>query len=335
MTVDKHDTTQSPRRYSTTFLEIDEALHQQMLARGRACVLDSLAQKSGLERSQVKKAMKCGALWLTVSHKGSIKPVRIRRLQRKFSTGDGLTLYFNSNVLGERCPDALLVEDCVEYSVWNKPAGMLCQGSRWGDHTTLSRWIERQPGFGRPVYIIHRLDKMTEGLIIVAHSKRAVQLFARMFSERAIRKVYQAVCIGRPELELPYRIEQAIDGRDAVSVIERIQPARELICRTGAGIEEKQADSLTILPISLENPVKCREKLETCCLLVVSIESGRKHQIRRHLAGLGYPVLGDRQASSTDFCSQPTPVNEINLQLKAVELKFVCPLTQREKLYKV
>jgi len=71
------------------------------------------------------------------------KPRRLRRIKSKLKSGDQLTLNYDQSVLAGGCADAILVADEGSYSVWYKPAGMLCQGSRWGDHTTLYRWAEK------------------------------------------------------------------------------------------------------------------------------------------------------------------------------------------------
>jgi len=323
---------------STTTLLIDELLVEQMSTEGQGCLLDALAERAALPRYQVKRAMKSGALWLTSTASGpgstTTKPVRVRRLQRRLRAGDELTLYFHSEVLGQRCPDAVLVEDCVDYSVWNKPAGMLCQGSRWGDHTTLQRWIAGQKGFDRPVYMLHRLDKMTEGLILVAHSKRANQAFAKLFAGREIEKVYQAICVGVPEAEPPYRIEMPVAGQLAVTVIRSVKPAEQLICRSWQNYLNIGKEKQDYVSKSIENLETCMEKGLKFSLVTVSIETGRKHQVRQHLAGIGNPILGDRLINP-----QPQfegyPLNDgFDLQLKACELKFLCPLSQKKKHYK-
>ena len=78
-------------------------------------------------------------------------------------------------------------------------------------------------------------------------------------------------------------------------------------------------------------------------LLAVNIETGRKHQIRKHLSGLGFPVVGDRLYGSV---TNPTPKSDNDtdrhdnkaledLQLSAVRLSFICPVSQEEKTFEL
>ena len=64
--------------------------------------------------------------------------------------------------------------------------------------------------------------------------------------------------------------------------------------------------------------------------LDVEIETGRKHQIRRHLSGVGFPVVGDRL-----YGSQQNNPKQPDLQLRAVTLAFTCPLTKQARRYTV
>ena len=88
---------------------------------------------------------------------------------------------YNPAVLALEPLTPSLVEDCGHFSVWNKPAGMLCQGSRWSDHTTLYRWAEIHLSPQRPSFLIHRLDRMTSGLTVLAHNKKVAAYLAAQF----------------------------------------------------------------------------------------------------------------------------------------------------------
>ena len=59
--------------------------------------------------------------------------------------------------------------------------------------------------------------------------------------------------------------------------------------------------------------------------VTIEIETGRKHQIRRHLSGMGFPIIGDRLYGSDE--------SEDNLKLQAVTLKFICPITDQVREY--
>ncbi len=220
-----------------------------------ADVLGELSAASGLSHQRLKQAMQKGAVWLGRGRQTR----RLRRAKTPLRAGDALHLYYDEAVLAEVPPVPQLIADEGSYSVWCKPYGLRSQGSKWGDHCTINRWVEQHLTPQRPAFIVHRLDRAASGLIIIAHSKKAAAAFSQMFRERAIDKRYRVVVHGLfPEEEV--RFDAPIDGRAALSHARRI------------AVDTQRQRSL----------------------LEVAIETGRKHQIRRHLAEAGFPVVGDR-----------------------------------------
>lgn len=228
--------------------------HLQVDRVGRKAI-DWLTDGCELSRSELKAVMQKGALWLT--RKGSTQ--RLRRASRLLNPGDELHLYYDAKVLQQTALEPLLIVDEGNYSVWNKPCGMLCQGSKYGDHTTLYRWAEIQLQPERPAFIVHRLDRATSGLILLAHNKRTARQLSALFESRQVDKRYRAVVKGRLELD-----DELID----LPVNDK--PARSRV---------------TTLKVDLQRNLS---------LVEVRLETGRKHQIRQHLTGLGHPLLGDR-----------------------------------------
>jgi len=253
--------------------------------------LDILASNTPLSKQKLKRVMSNGAVWLE-NDKGIN---RLRRAKKPVHEGETLHLYYDEAIQETHPEPAELIADEGDYSIWNKPYGMYSQGSRWGDHCTIYRWAESQ--LQRPSFLVHRLDRAASGLIIVAHSKKTAAAFARLFEKRKIKKLYRIEVTGNyQELReiiqtLPYLISSPIDDKAAVSKI--------------IAIEES------------ENKHRIIVHLE--------IETGRKHQIRKHMAALGHPVIGDRLYGSTQL--------EENLQLQSRYLKFDCPITGTTREY--
>jgi tRNA pseudouridine32 synthase/23S rRNA pseudouridine746 synthase len=219
--------------------------------------VELLAQASGLSRQSIKQIMWKGAVWL--ERDGRVR--RIRRAKSQLREGDRLHLYHNTQVLSAEPAEADLVADEGEFSVWFKPKGMLSHGSKWGDHCAIDRWVETHITPQRPVFLIHRLDRATDGLMFLAHKKRVAAELARLFRERKVIKRYQAQVDGRFATDNSIKvIETPIDGRPAISRVSQLE-------------YDQQLDR---------------------SLLQVEIETGRKHQIRRHLSDSGYPIVGDR-----------------------------------------
>ncbi len=251
--------------------------------------IDVLQNETGLPRQRIKAAMTKGAVWLTRGSNTS----RLRRATRKLRVGDKVHLYYDEHVLDELPPEPTLVADVGAYSVWNKPYGLRSQGSKWGDHCTVTRWAEQHLQPERPAFVVHRLDRAANGLILVAHTKAMAAALSKLFSERKIEKRYRVIVAGdfttQPN---PLRVESPIDEKSAVSEFALVRVAEG------------------------------RSELD------VRIETGRKHQIRRHLAGLGFPVTGDRLYGSGESDGQ-------DLQLTACLLTFDCPVSGERVEYRL
>ncbi|KGJ96275.1 RluA family pseudouridine synthase [Colwellia psychrerythraea] len=240
-----------------------------------------------LSKADIKKAISKGALWLTPA-KNKKQTLRLRRVKKKLTVGDELHFYYNSEVLSAAIPQAQLIEDLVDYSVWYKPYGMLSQGSKWSDHCTIGRFAQQNLPNERPAFIVHRLDRAATGLMLIAHSKKAARALSNMFEHHQLEKHYQIIVHGdhnkRPQPEV---IDSEVNGKSARS-------------------------TFTCLSYDSES---------NRSLIKVKIDSGRKHQIRIHAASIGMPVVGDRLHGIADENEQN------NLQLCAVSLRFVCPLS--------
>jgi len=144
--------------------------------------------------------------------------------------------------------------------VINKPAGLAAQGGKGVGVSLDSILAENWPE--RPL-LVHRLDRDTSGLILVAKNKEAARRFSRLLGEeRAVIKRYLAVCKGSPpEPEGVIRAE--LDVRGAAKCSET---------------------RYRLLSASADGEFS---------LLELELGTGRMHQIRRHLAMAGNPVLGD------------------------------------------
>ncbi|MCH9672174.1 MAG: RluA family pseudouridine synthase [Gammaproteobacteria bacterium] len=230
--------------------------------------------------------MACGAVWLQRSKTAR----RLRRGNAKLVAGDAVFLYYNEAVLAEEVEAPTLVADERSYSVWFKPYGMLSHGSKWGDHTAISRTVEKVLNDGRLAFQLHRLDRAASGLMILAHNKKAARALSSLFRDRAVDKHYLAMTHGRlPTPEVPVVIRTPVEERQAHTQASEVY------------FDESSRRSL----------------------LDVSIETGRKHQIRVHLSEIGLPIVGDRLFG-------PEGDSE-DLQLLAYRLAFDCPLTQTPK----
>jgi len=215
------------------------------------------------------------------------KQVRLRKAKRELKPGARIQLFYDDQVLSLKPEPPTLVDNLGRYSVWYKPHGLLSQGSQWGDHCSLLRMVEVE--LNKPCLLVHRLDADAAGLMLVAHDGQAAGALSQLFSGRSMTKIYRATVKGWLNAD-DLRIDDPLDGKESVSRITTLQ-------------RHEEAGST---------------------LVRVAIETGRKHQIRRHLAGIGHPIIGDKLYGQAD----PS-----GLQLEAVYLAFDCPLFKRRQAF--
>lgn len=176
----------------------------------------------------------------------------------------------------EEIPLEILYEDEAVAAI-NKPAGLVVHaGAGRAAGTLVNALLHRygelsEGGDALRPGIVHRLDKGTSGVILVARTDAAHRSLAQQFASRTVEKVYLALVEGRVAPE-----EGVID-----QPIER-DPVRRtrMTARTGRG-----RAALT--------EYRVLQHLERFTLLEVRIRTGRTHQIRVHLASIGHPVAGD------------------------------------------
>lgn len=241
--------------------------------------VDFLADKTGLPKARIKDAMNKGACWWTM--KG--KQLRLRRASKDLPAGTRIQLYYDEQVLARVPIAGQLMLDRGRYSIWYKPHSMLAQGSQWGDHCSLLRWVELE--CKRECFLIHRLDADAAGLMMIAHDSKAAALLSQLFQSRDLKKYYLAQVTGELTAK-ERRIDQALDGKESISIVNTLK------------INDDRSSTL----------------------VEVLIETGRKHQIRRHLSGIGHAIIGDRLYGNA---------SKIPLQLLAYKLEFRCPINKQ------
>jgi len=156
--------------------------------------------------------------------------------------------------------DALLVLD--------KPSGLLCQPGLGVDlsDSLISRVKQRWP----QAQLVHRLDRDTSGLILVALAPTLHRELSRLFAERQVQKRYVADLQGVPERS---------DGVIALPIAKR-QHRPPLY-----GVDSAGKPCLTAWRVLRQNGA--------CSRLVLTPRTGRSHQLRVHLQAIGYPIVGD------------------------------------------
>jgi 23S rRNA pseudouridine1911/1915/1917 synthase len=204
-------------------------------------------------------------------------------------------------------PSALrLVHADDEIVVIDKPAGLLTIATERERERTAYRLVRRWAAAsaadarrGQPVFIVHRLDRDTSGLVVFARTPGAKRRLQEQFARRAVERVYVALVEGRVASERGTLRDRLENGPSL--------PVRR--ARGGRGV-----DAITRYRVI--------ERRAASTLLELSIETGRRGQIRAQLAALGHPIVGD-----TRYGSRRDPLRRVCLH--ATRLGFVHPSGER------
>ncbi len=232
-----------------------------------------------------------GAVWRSGKGRGR---TRIRKASAAVSPGQEVSLFYDEAILARRPPEGRCVADEKRFSVWDKPPGLLAQGTDHGDHCSLMRQVEVFFTPRRPVFLLHRLDREAAGLVVFAHDRGAAARFSALFRNRAVRKGYRARVRGNPGAAGAEKaIRSDLDGKPAETAYRVVR-------------YDPEADAAWV---------------------DVTIPTGRLHQIRRHFASIGHPVVGDPRYGTGNK-------NRDGMRLFAVELAFRCPFTGREFFFR-
>lgn len=215
------------------------------------------------------------------------------------------------NATPEAIPLAVLYEDADVVAI-DKPAGMVVHAGA-GVHSgtlvnaLLHRFAELSGVAGalRPG-IVHRLDRFTSGVLLVAKNDAAHRQLAAQFSGRQVEKVYLALVHGRVKLESG-RIERPI-ARDP-------RHRTRMTARRAAGR-------------AAWSEYRVLRRFERFTLLEVRIGTGRTHQIRVHLSSIGHPVAGDTLYGAPAKIEAQPPLGRFFLH--AHRIRFQQPTTGEE-----
>lgn len=188
--------------------------------------------------------------------------------------------------------------------VIDKPAGLLVHPTHKQEKDTLVDWIlSRYPEIknvgekSRPG-IVHRLDRDTSGLLIIAKNNDSFNYLKKQFQDRKIEKTYLALVVGK------------------------LKEKKGVITKT-ISLSKKDYKRRSTLLDAHSKPARTEYKVikeyKDYSLLEAKPKTGRTHQIRIHLSSIGHPIAGDKQYKHK---RQPTPDNLTRHFLHAQHLKF-------------
>ena len=212
---------------------------------------------------------------------------------------------------GETLP-VLYADDALV--VVNKPSGLLVHRSPIDRHETRFAVQLLRNQLGRRVYPVHRLDKGTSGALAFALDRTIAGTLAAAFASQRVHKAYLAIVRGWPAAS--GTIEHALEA-----VQDPYAPAGDGVAKPA------RTDFRTLATVELPHRVD-RYPTSRYALLELQPDTGRRHQLRRHLAHISHPIIGDStygKGRHNRLFADSFGVNR--LLLACVKLQFAHPVT--------
>ena len=201
-----------------------------------------------------------------------------KKKNNKLKVSDKLLKYYEKDV----------IEDNENFIVLNKKSGIAVQGGTKSRKNLIDIYSGSDYFSNTKPFSVHRLDKDTSGILIIAKNRATAQLLTSLFRIRRIHKLYLAVCIGYLKNKKGQLINELVKIDNGKEKIEKAVTKFRVI---------KENNNLSLLELS---PI-----------------TGRKHQLRKQLAFLGNPILGESKYNLKKN------INGKKLFLHAFKIKFL------------
>ena len=202
----------------------------------------------------------------------------------------------------------LLLEDDALMAI-DKPAGVAVHGGSGVSFGVIEQLRQARP-LAKLLELVHRLDRETSGILLVAKKRSALKHVQDQFRERETGKTYLALVQG----QWPEKLK-VIDS----ALHKFLLPDGERRVRVTSNEDPDGMRSITL--------VKVAERWDACTLLEVTIKTGRTHQIRVHLASQGHPIAGDDKYGDFEWNKALQKQGLKRMFLHAWRLQFTHPAT--------
>jgi len=186
--------------------------------------------------------------------------------------------------------ETLIIENNNDFVVVNKQSGISVQGGTKSKKNLIDIFSKSEIFKNSKPFSVHRLDKDTSGIFIIAKNRETAQLLTSLFRIRKVYKTYLAICNGEIYIEEKGLLrENLIRYENKRKIIESAETKYEILDKN---------NNATFIKL---NPI-----------------TGRKHQLRKQLFNIGNSIIGDKKYNTT----KNIKINNKNLMLHSYEIKF-------------
>ena len=222
----------------------------------------------------------------------------------KVKTNDKINIFnlnFKENIVQEKkifnpsneiikSNEDLIIDDNENFVVLNKSAGISVQGGTKSKKNLIDIFAKSQIFQGTKPFSVHRLDKDTSGVFLMAKNRQTAQLLTSLFRLRKVHKTYLAICNGEIEKNSGELTDELIRYDNGKKIIERAKTIFKVI-----------------------------DKNSTSSLVEMKPITGRKHQLRKQLFNIGHSIYGDKKYRS----SISTKGINKELMLHSYQIRFI------------
>lgn len=268
---------------------------------------------TGLSRRRIRSIIDVGGAY--------VNKKRVRVASRKVNHGDVIELEYNPRVSPNKAPKLEIIDSDIVFEnetmlAFNKPPGLPSQATRAQAvfHVTklLEDFITKRDGLKPNLHLVHRLDKETSGVILIAKNKAALNQLSDQFRDRSIKKCYHALVYGlckKDEFEVKCRLSSIQPQTGVVKVSSKSGKDSWTKFRVLDRFDELKLTRMECLPIT-----------------------GRSHQIRVHLCNENLPIIGDKVYGHAQAVKLPDELKALSTRhhfLHCRSMTFVLPGTDR------
>jgi 23S rRNA pseudouridine955/2504/2580 synthase len=196
--------------------------------------------------------------------------------------------------------EGMVIHEDKDIFVLDKPAGLAVQGGTRTHRHIDGLLIGLAAELGERPRLVHRLDRETSGVLVIAKRRAVAAALGRLFATRSVRKIYWAAVKGVPK---------PLQGRIDIPLLKSAGPEGDRVRATDEGEDSAQRAVTHYSVVDKAPPVAAWVSLKP--------STGRQHQLRAHMAHIGHPIIGDDKYGGDDGLPAGIP-NRLHLHARRI-----------------